>query len=83
MFALGLMSWLYTRPTEGTVEFIAKKFAKRPEIVEANRRLADTDHEYGYDGYEEPTEPEFDPYGTAFDLALARADPAELAELAS
>src|SRR5687767_3388574 len=31
MFALGLMSWLYTRPTEGTLEFIEKKFAKRPE----------------------------------------------------
>ena len=36
MFALGLMSWLYTRPTEGTISAIEKKFAKRPEIVEAN-----------------------------------------------
>ena len=36
MFALGLMSWLYTRPTEGTLEFIEQKFAKRPEIAEAN-----------------------------------------------
>src|SRR4029079_16409064 len=25
MFALGLMSWLYTRPTEGTLEFISTK----------------------------------------------------------
>src|SRR5690349_8061373 len=38
MFALGLMSWLYTRPTEGTIAAIGKKFAKRPEIVEANVR---------------------------------------------
>src|SRR5215208_4034201 len=36
-FALGLMSWLYGRPTENTLEFIRTKFAKRPEIVEANR----------------------------------------------
>jgi 2-oxoglutarate ferredoxin oxidoreductase subunit alpha len=36
MFALGLMSWLYHRPTEGTVGFLEKKFAKRPEIATAN-----------------------------------------------
>src|SRR6184192_1828177 len=39
MFALGLMSWLYTRPTEGTIQFLEKKFAKRPEIAEANKRV--------------------------------------------
>ncbi|HEY7147817.1 MAG TPA: 2-oxoacid:acceptor oxidoreductase family protein, partial [Gaiellaceae bacterium] len=26
MFALGLMSWLYTRPTQGTIDFINTKF---------------------------------------------------------
>ncbi|OHV49332.1 2-oxoacid:acceptor oxidoreductase subunit alpha [Pseudofrankia sp. BMG5.36] len=36
MFALGLMSWLYHRPTTGTEEFLRQKFAKRPEIAEAN-----------------------------------------------
>src|SRR5262245_14391964 len=36
MFALGLMSWLYGRPTEGTVAFLEEKFRKRPEIVAAN-----------------------------------------------
>src|SRR5919201_6002636 len=36
MFALGLMSWLYGRPMETTESFIATKFAKRPEIAEAN-----------------------------------------------
>ena len=30
------MSWLYSRPTEGTVEFLERKFAKRPEIAQAN-----------------------------------------------
>jgi 2-oxoglutarate ferredoxin oxidoreductase subunit alpha len=38
MFALGLMSWLYTRPIEGTIAQLEKKFAKRPEIAEANVR---------------------------------------------
>ncbi|MCK9899438.1 2-oxoacid:acceptor oxidoreductase subunit alpha [Frankia sp. Cpl3] len=36
MFALGLMSWLYHRPTGGTEGFLKKKFAKRPEIAAAN-----------------------------------------------
>jgi 2-oxoglutarate/2-oxoacid ferredoxin oxidoreductase subunit alpha len=37
MFALGLMSWLYGRPIEPTIEFLNAKFAaKRPEIAEAN-----------------------------------------------
>jgi 2-oxoglutarate ferredoxin oxidoreductase subunit alpha len=36
MFALGLMSWMYTRPTEATLDFIQRKFAARPEIALAN-----------------------------------------------
>lgn len=36
MFALGLLSWMYHRPTEGTVEFLRTKFAKKPDIAEAN-----------------------------------------------
>ena len=47
MFALGLMSWLYTRPTEATIEFIAKKFAKRPEIVDANVRAFKAGYAFG------------------------------------
>jgi 2-oxoglutarate ferredoxin oxidoreductase subunit alpha len=46
-FALGLMSWLYGRPIEGTLDFIGKKFGKRPEIVEANRRAFMTGYHYG------------------------------------
>jgi 2-oxoglutarate/2-oxoacid ferredoxin oxidoreductase subunit alpha len=46
-FALGLMSWLYHRPTEGTIGFIASKFAKRPEIVEANTRAFRAGWNYG------------------------------------
>ncbi|MGC0423126.1 2-oxoacid:acceptor oxidoreductase subunit alpha [Embleya sp. AB8] len=36
MFALGLLSWLYHRPTEATIGFLRKKFAKLPVIAEAN-----------------------------------------------
>ncbi|WP_371660368.1 2-oxoacid:acceptor oxidoreductase subunit alpha [Streptomyces sp. NBC_00280] len=36
MFALGLLSWMYHRPTEGTEKFLATKFAKKPEIAAAN-----------------------------------------------
>ncbi|MGA4540525.1 2-oxoacid:acceptor oxidoreductase subunit alpha [Uniformispora flossi] len=36
MFALGLLSWLYHRPTESTIAFLQKKFAKLPVIAEAN-----------------------------------------------
>jgi len=36
MFALGLLSWMYGRPTEGTERFLRQKFAKKPDIAEAN-----------------------------------------------
>jgi 2-oxoglutarate/2-oxoacid ferredoxin oxidoreductase subunit alpha len=47
MFALGLMSWLYGRPTENTVEFLRGKFAKRPEIAEANVKAFNTGYAFG------------------------------------
>ncbi|MFJ4619024.1 2-oxoacid:acceptor oxidoreductase subunit alpha [Streptomyces sp. NPDC088812] len=36
MFALGLLSWMYHRPTEGTERFLTSKFAKKPDIAAAN-----------------------------------------------
>lgn len=36
MFALGLLSWLYHRPTQGTEDFLRKKFSKKPQLAEAN-----------------------------------------------
>src|SRR5215218_9189340 len=47
MFALGLMSWLYHRPTEGTIDFIERKFKARPEIVEANVKAFKAGWAYG------------------------------------
>jgi len=46
-FALGLMSWLYHRPVEGTLGFIETKFAKRPEIAEANTKAFKAGWNYG------------------------------------
>jgi 2-oxoglutarate ferredoxin oxidoreductase subunit alpha len=36
MFALGLLSWLYSRPTEGTIKFLQAKFARNEPIMTAN-----------------------------------------------
>ncbi|CAM2875863.1 2-oxoacid:acceptor oxidoreductase subunit alpha [Saccharomonospora xinjiangensis] len=36
MFALGLLSWMYHRPTDGTETFLREKFAAKPQIAEAN-----------------------------------------------
>jgi 2-oxoglutarate/2-oxoacid ferredoxin oxidoreductase subunit alpha len=35
-FALGLLSWMYGRPTDVTVKWIEKKFAAKPPVLEAN-----------------------------------------------
>jgi len=36
MFALGMLSWLYDRPADGTLSFLKAKFATKPEIMAAN-----------------------------------------------
>ena len=36
MFALGLLSWLYNRPTATTLTFLEKKFASKPDLATAN-----------------------------------------------
>ncbi|GIH62510.1 MULTISPECIES: 2-oxoacid:acceptor oxidoreductase subunit alpha [Microbispora] len=47
MFALGLLSWLYHRPTEGTIQFLEAKFAKKPEIAKANIAAFQAGWNYG------------------------------------
>lgn len=47
MFALGLLLWLYHRPTEGTLDFLRKKFAKKPEIMNANITAFEAGWSYG------------------------------------
>ena len=36
MFALGLLSWMYHRSTADTEAFLREKFARKPELAEAN-----------------------------------------------
>ena len=47
MFALGLLYWLYERDISSTVDFINKKFKKRPLIVEGNVTSLKTGYYYG------------------------------------
>ena len=47
MFALGLLSWLYQRPTDGTLTFLKQKFAKKPDILAANIAAFEAGWSYG------------------------------------
>jgi 2-oxoglutarate ferredoxin oxidoreductase subunit alpha len=47
MFALGLLSWLYARSTEGTRQFLKEKFGRKPEILAANLAAFDAGWAFG------------------------------------
>ncbi|CAB4749168.1 unannotated protein [freshwater metagenome] len=47
MFALGLLTWMYHRPTESTENFLKAKFATKPEILAANLLAYKTGWNYG------------------------------------
>jgi len=47
MYALGLLSWMYSRPTEGTIAFLRDKFSRRPAIAEANVTAFRAGYNYG------------------------------------
>jgi 2-oxoglutarate ferredoxin oxidoreductase subunit alpha len=46
-FALGLVSWIYTRPIEPTLDWIDKKFTKSADVAEANRRALKAGYHFG------------------------------------
>ena len=46
-FALGLISWMYNRKIDPSFEWITKKFAKNPAIMEANKRALEAGYHYG------------------------------------
>src|SRR5690606_29961846 len=46
-FALGLVSWMYTRPVEPTLEWIEEKFGKNPMVHEANVLAFKAGHAFG------------------------------------
>jgi 2-oxoglutarate/2-oxoacid ferredoxin oxidoreductase subunit alpha len=47
MFALGLLSWMYNRPTDSTISFLEEKFARKPEIAAANVAAFRAGYNYG------------------------------------
>ena len=47
MFALGLISWMYSRPLDPTIQWLEKKFAKKPEIAQANIACLKAGHAFG------------------------------------
>ncbi len=46
-FALGLVSWLYSRPSEPTLNWIDSKFAGRDLVIAANKAAFAAGHAYG------------------------------------
>jgi 2-oxoglutarate ferredoxin oxidoreductase subunit alpha len=47
MFALGLLSWMYHRPTDGTERFLRAKFGESPELLKANLTALHAGWNYG------------------------------------
>jgi 2-oxoglutarate ferredoxin oxidoreductase subunit alpha len=46
-FALGLMAWLFHRPTQPTIEWVEKKFAKLPDVAAANKAAFQAGYTFG------------------------------------
>lgn len=46
-FALGLMYWLYERPLEPTLRWIEQKFAKNPQVAQANATTLKAGYNFG------------------------------------
>ena len=47
MFALGVISWMYGRSLDPTIEWLNKKFASKPQLVEANVAALKAGHAFG------------------------------------
>ncbi len=47
-FALGLLAWLFSRPQEPTIEWVEKKFAKKPEVARANTAAFKAGYTFGF-----------------------------------
>jgi 2-oxoglutarate ferredoxin oxidoreductase subunit alpha len=46
-FALGVISWMYTRPLEPTLDWINEKFSSRPVVAEANTLAFKAGYHFG------------------------------------
>ncbi len=71
-FALGLVSWLYTRPVEPTLEWIRDRFADRPQIAEANSRAFRAGLDFGETA---------ELFESHFEIRPARFEPGEYANV--
>ena len=47
MLALGVVSWMYSRPLEPTIAWLEKKFAKKPSIAQSNIAALKAGHAFG------------------------------------
>lgn len=72
MFALGLLSWMYGRPVETSETFIREKFARKPDVAEANVLALKAGWNYG-----ETTEA----FGTTYEVGPAKLAPGEYRQI--
>jgi 2-oxoglutarate/2-oxoacid ferredoxin oxidoreductase subunit alpha len=72
MFALGLLSWMYGRDIGPQESFIREKFARKPDVAEANVLAVRAGWNYG-----ETTEA----FGTTFEVAPAKLAPGEYRQI--
>lgn len=47
MFALGLMLWMFGRPTEPSIKYLESKFKNKPQILKANEDVLYAGYAYG------------------------------------
>ncbi len=47
LFALGLISWMYTRPEQPTIDWINVKFGSKPQVRDANLAAFHAGHAFG------------------------------------
>ena len=72
MFALGLLSWMYSRPIDASEAFIREKFARKPDIAEINVLALRAGWNYG-----ETTEA----FATVYEVAPAKLPPGEYRQI--
>ena len=72
MFALGLLCWLYGRSVDTSAEFIREKFARKPQIAEANVLALRAGWNYG-----ETTEA----FATSFEVPRADLPPGQYRQI--
>ncbi|MBS9533410.1 2-oxoacid:acceptor oxidoreductase subunit alpha [Mycobacterium sp. M1] len=72
MFALGLLSWMYGRELEQSEKFIRTKFAKKPDVADANVLALKAGWNYG-----ETTEA----FGTTYEIAPAKLPAGEYRQI--